>query len=695
MYKDRALLPKVSIDRPLNGVQKRKVGHQDILILLKIRLDVNICTGMTNDDRSTPWVNLESTLKAFLTECGTITIPMNQRYYIWAPCNIEQFLDDLDDILKSTTKMCFGNVIQFRAGDGDKQIWDGQQRIITAILFLVACRNFLKNIFPLIDPDHNTKSVEKIVNRITKVVELDTDEDLDLDEDSSIILPRVRCVSPRDKLILSEIFNDYEPLTNHQNQSSSIDGKIQCRHCDEVITGERNDADFRRHLIKTCKKISPDSRSKMKTIEKNIGKVKKVEMLHAYELISYYIVDNCKTLNHVNERVGLILNDYLINVKTCSSLEYVSKLYNFENNRGQQMQTIDVVKNYILTNIPDDKKEEIFEKWDKLKNQKEFGAPIYGEYGYKVFKSAIQIYNKHIIISNHKLYEEEDFKQLIDYNDKQITYNNTIKYLKIVEDSISYMRQIGEDRFGRLVLHRKKGVTFSWEAFAYTILPKCSIDGGIDSDFIKKLVTWQMYVTCFGFRDFNNLTYSQKFAPLITRYMNEKFDKEELNEEIYQTLGEIFSHNSQMLTNIVKHQQFKQAGIAKIKGILAFLETITTSSINRFDLDGIDHEHIVSQGCKDILTNGKLINSWGNITLLESKNTKNVQTGNRGVKTSMSKKKESYTNSSLTLTKKIVDEYPEFFERDDVTENPDSFYDKLIQKREDDIIKKCIEYIKF
>ena len=177
--------------------------------------------------------------------------------------------------------------------------------------------------------------------------------------------------------------------------------------------------------------------------------------------------------------------------------------------------------------------------------------------------------------------------------------------------------------------------------------------------------------------------------------MNEKIDKEELNEEIYQTLGELFSHNSQMLTDIVKHQQFKQAGIAKAKGILAFLETITTSSINLFDLDGIDHEHIVPQGCKDILTNGNLINSWGNITLLESKNTPKVQQGNRGVKTSMSKKKESYTNSSLTLTKKIVDEYPEFFERDDVTENPDSFYDKLILKRKDDTIKKCIEYIKF
>tara|TARA_B110000240_G_scaffold165996_1_gene187055 strand:+ start:62 stop:1996 length:1935 start_codon:yes stop_codon:yes gene_type:complete len=644
---------------------------------------------MTNE-RLRPWENLETTLKSFLTECGTITIPMNQRYYCWKEKHIDEFTDDMDDIVKTKMKMCFGNFIQFKASDGDKQIWDGQQRIITAILFLVACRNFLKNIFPCIDPKHNKSTVEKIINQITKVVELDTDEDFDLDEESSIILPRIRCVSPRDKITLSEIFNDYEPLTNHQNHSFSIDGKIQCRHCDAVIAGgERNDADFRRHLIKTCKGISQDSRSKMS--KKEIGTVKKNEMLNAYELLSYYIYNKCKTLTDVNDRVRLILHDYLVNVKSCTSLEYVSKLYNFENNRGEKMQPIDVVKNYILTNIPDEKKMEIFTKWDKLKNGKEHA--IYREYGYKIFKVAIQIYNNRIF---QKSDEEEDYKQLIDYKDKQVTYKNTTKYLEIVKNLLSYMEEFKKDRFGRLVLHRKKGVTFSWEAFAYTILPKFYIDGCIDLEFIQYLVTWQMYVSCFGFKEsFNSYYYSHEFCGYLTQYMNKEFDKEELNAKIYKTLRLVFSHNSQSLKDIVKNKQFKHAGIARIKGILAFLETITTSYINLFDLDGIDHEHIVPQDCKDILTNGNLISSWGNITLLESKNTPGVHTGNRGVKTSMFKKKESYTKSTLTFTKNIVDECPEFFERDNITENPDSFYDKLIQKRTDDIVNKCIEYIKF
>tara|TARA_R110000803_G_C11971715_1_gene319788 strand:- start:52 stop:2010 length:1959 start_codon:yes stop_codon:yes gene_type:complete len=652
---------------------------------------------MTNVSRNVPWSQQEVALKSFLTECGSITIPMNQRNYCWLPKHIDEFTDDMDDILKANMKMCYGNVIQYKSSDGDKEIWDGQQRIITAILLLLAFRNFLKNIFPHITTDYNQVHADKLINQINAVTELDSNEDFDLDEESTIVLPRVKCVSPKDKLILTRIINDYEPLTNFQNCSFAKDGngQIQCRLCNEIIGGERNETDFKRHLIKSCKEISDESRNKLKNSDKELGTVKANPMLNAYERLSYYIFHRCATLNDAKERIQLLLHDYIVNVKSCTDLDYVSKLYNFENNRGERMQTIDVVKNYILTNIPDDKKIEIFTMWDELKNQKQHN--IYGsEYGYKIFKTAIQIYNKRILVV---MAEESDYKQLIDFNDKQITYHNTLGYLDIVKSLYSIMEDINKDRYGRLILHKKKGVTFSWEAYAYTILPKFYTDGCIDSKFIERLVTWQMYMSCFGFKEsFNSLRYSHPFSQYLTEYMNKQISKEELNEKIYQILDRAIAPtgtNDEILRNVVKHQQFKNGGIAKIKSILAYIETRTTSSINLFDLDGIDHEHIVSQKCKDILTNGNLISSWGNITLLESKNTENVQTGNRGVKTSMFKKKESYTNSTFSYTRKIVELYPEFFERDNITENPDSVYDTLIQKRKDDIINKCIETIRF
>jgi hypothetical protein len=259
------------------------------------------------------------------------------------------------------------------------------------------------------------------------------------------------------------------------------------------------------------------------------------------------------------------------------------------------------------------------------------------------------------------------------------------------------MDDIKGDRYGRLVLHKNKGVIFSWEAYAYAILPKFYKEECIDSKFIEKLVAWQMYVSFYGLKEtFNSLRYSNPLAGLLTSYLNNGITKEELDVEIYQLLNRSISG---VVTNdereIVKRQQFHKAGIAKIKSILAYIETKTTSSINLFDLDGIDHEHIVSQKAKPILTNGNLISSWGNITLLESKNTENVQTGNRGVQTSMFRKRESYTKSTFSFTRQIVEQYPEFFVKDIITENPNSIYDTLIQKRNDDIINKCIDIIKF
>jgi uncharacterized protein with ParB-like and HNH nuclease domain len=651
---------------------------------------------MPNVTRDTPWSQQEAGLKAFLTECGSITIPMNQRHYCWTRKSIDDFIDDMVEILKSNKKMCYGNVIQYKSSDGNKEIWDGQQRIITVILALLAFRNFLENIFPHTGVDYEKKHVVKLLNQIRSVVELDSNENYELDDESVILLPRVNCVSPIDKMTLTCIINEYEPLVNFQHCGFSKcgDGQIKCRLCEEIIGCVKQTAvDFKRHLIKSCKVISNESRSKLIKNDKKIGSVKSNKLLNAYEHLCYYIFKKCSSLDDIKDRIHLLLHDYIVNVKSCTDLDYVSKMYNYENNRGEKMATIDVVKNYILTNIPDDKKFEIFTRWEELKNQKK--NVIYGkEYGNKIFRTAIQIYNKRIAVVTA---EESDYKKLIDYNDKQFTYLNIVKYLDIAEELHSIMDDIKKDRYGRLILHKKKGVTFSWEAFAYIILPKFYKDDCIDSKFLEKMVAWQMYVSFYGLKEtFNSLRYSNPLAGFLTSYLNNGITKEELDVKIYQLLNRGISG---LVTNdereIVKRQQFHKAGIAKIKSILAYIETKTTSSINLFNLDGIDHEHIVSQKAKPILTNGNLISSWGNITLLESKNTENVQTGNRGVQTSMFKKRESYTKSTFSFTRQIVEQYPEFFVKDIITENPNSIYDTLIQKRNDDIINKCIDIIKF
>ena len=88
---------------------------------------------MSTTARQRPWDQYEKSIGEFLRECGSITMPMNQRNYLWKSSNIEEFLNDMEVFLKGDMRMCFGNVIQF-VDKHEKEIWDGQQRIITSVL---------------------------------------------------------------------------------------------------------------------------------------------------------------------------------------------------------------------------------------------------------------------------------------------------------------------------------------------------------------------------------------------------------------------------------------------------------------------------------------------------------------------------------------------------------------------------------
>ena len=65
-----------------------------------------------------------------------------------------------------------------------------------------------------------------------------------------------------------------------------------------------------------------------------------------------------------------ILNDIDVQYYDCNDPEYVSRIFDWENNRGKAVETLDIIKNLILVKIPSDKKVEIYENWELLKHEK-------------------------------------------------------------------------------------------------------------------------------------------------------------------------------------------------------------------------------------------------------------------------------------------------------------------------------------
>jgi uncharacterized protein with ParB-like and HNH nuclease domain len=83
--------------------------------------------------RSKPYHTTQTTWKTIFG--NTNIIPMNQRNYDWdTEPHIIKFINDMFDIFKTSYFEKMGTIIYYETIEG-KEVWDGQQRMITIILY--------------------------------------------------------------------------------------------------------------------------------------------------------------------------------------------------------------------------------------------------------------------------------------------------------------------------------------------------------------------------------------------------------------------------------------------------------------------------------------------------------------------------------------------------------------------------------
>ena len=92
----------------------------------------------------------ETKLVAFMQGSDKrFVIPVYQRNYDWKTENCKQLFDDLKKVIKTHRKShFFGSIVSVYNPDGENmefQIIDGQQRLTTISLLLLAMYNLIKN----------------------------------------------------------------------------------------------------------------------------------------------------------------------------------------------------------------------------------------------------------------------------------------------------------------------------------------------------------------------------------------------------------------------------------------------------------------------------------------------------------------------------------------------------------------------
>ena len=565
-----------------------------------------------------------------------LRIPMNQREYSWEEEEISKFLDDIFKIYeenKYVEKM--GAIINLNY-NSDNDIYDGQQRILTIILIL--------NVIGYLSP--------KLKGKINQLLTVDTEIDTLTHEQEQIkekfnvnIIPKIYCINPFDMEGLVNIFNNkikswVEYLDNIQDfDSLDEDEDYICNVCKNKISKK---SDFKKHILSKHDYIKPNTNTKLHNAFIEIYNYFAIKKYDELELISLY---------------KFILHDIDIQYYDCNDPEYVSRIFDWENNRGKDVETLDIIKNPILVKIPNDKKVEIYDKWEYLKHK---DNNIYRKnFGQKIFDVAIQLYNNEI---KRTIKHEELFKSIIDSKDVYKEINN---FFKIVEKLFEIMDKISNDKFGRIINNTPR-ICLNWEAYMWCLLPIFYKTNVINTDLIKLLTKWYFRNLQFKTRNFNNLCYSNEFIKITNELLKD------VDYNYYKEITDCLIKNKDISINDENYS--RELNIMNFKStnathLLLFYETCINTDLHKVPLE-YTLEHIYCQKDKANLSNQSLMNNIGNLTLIEGKNSDNGHKGNSSLGSkSYVKKKKSYEESSSKITRNIAETYETFEEKNIIERN--------------------------
>jgi hypothetical protein len=590
--------------------------------------------------RSKPYTSNQVTWGSILEK--RLRIPMNNRNYSWEVSEINKFIKDIKKIYeekKYVEKM--GAIINLNYNDTN-DIYDGQQRIITIILILFSISL------------NSSKLNNKIINLLTIDTVLDTltpeQENLKNELDVTKI-PKVYCTNPYDRKALTLVLNSkYKPFTHCIQNISDFNFEDTIELLDEYDdvsfqcmcgTPINRKSDFKKHVQKGHENEYCDIKTDSKIYK-------------AFEVIFMYITSlNYSEQQHI-ELYRFIVDHIDIQFYDCNDTIYVSRIFEWENYRGKIVEVIDVIKNLILVKIIDDKKYEVYDEWERLKNMEH---SIYKHYGQKLFDTAIQIYNKEI---NRTINQELAYKPIINSDN---TYKEMKKLFKIIIDLDKIMNEIQNDDFGKLIMNYSSIGSITWEGFGWGLLPIFYVTGKIDTKLIRLFVNFRIRNMGFKNRTFNNMEYSEKFIGICKAvFKNPQYDyythfKECLENNI---------HTSVTIENYVDSVCVTPFNTTNAKQILSFIEILKNHENHNLP-DEPTLEHIYPQKSEGNLSLKSNVNLLGNLTLLEGTNSKRTgQKGNSSIKDAplKEKKEKSYKESSFKITREILKDFP----RDTFTE---------------------------
>jgi hypothetical protein len=554
-----------------------------------------------------------------------LTIPMNQRCYSWQEEEHEKFINDLFTMFEENKYKLHMGIFVMLEHNGKNEVYEGQQRLLTTVMIL----KVIGTLCPVLEDTINRLLVKDKILYEDRLTETEKKT-----ASVGLRVPTVDCVNPHDRNAVIDIINNRYV---HWSSYLSKDGSNYiCNECNNFST--KREKQFIKHIN--------DSHYNNGTCCKD----RKSLLYSTYDYMYCTFVDKGVDEAYLIKLYQYIMNGIRLQVNVTDDPEYACRQFEWQNNRGRPLESLDVYKNSIMYEIPDDKKDFVYDKWMELKNEKH---SVCKDFGQKMFGLAIQLYNKKVV----RNIDEKLYRCLIRRED---TYTNVVSFFEIVEELIDIMKKIDEHKFGKILGNKHSKMSF--EGYMWCLLPITYVTKKIDDKLLYLLTKWSIRNIHIKTMTFNNLVYSDEFIRISNELVTD------VNLDYYTRIEDCLRGNKD--TRIVESRDYKESmevtvpNNNKAKCILMFLETVETTDSHILP-SNYTIEHIIPRKEKDTLS-GDLIDVIGNLTLYEGTNSdisKHQGNSSLGAK-NYSEKRESYRNSNCKLTRQISEEYVSFTEQD-------------------------------
>lgn len=319
-----------------------------------------------------------------------ITVPTNQRNYEWTSSEIQTFLNDLYQSFVLQEEFYIGMFILLAEAENVVSVWDGQQRLITLYLFIIALLQKHKD-YTTNDEwymlEYNSIAVPRgYMNEQEKHMSL-TNNWTHLSKIRYIVEDTPSGTIVND--ILNKRWHTCKDFVKHENKRYICNRCSQDFHVKGLVE---------KHVIHACTQISVCEHE----ILKKYHGIENDPLMNCMITIGDIVKDwelNAKQLKELYAYI--VSNKLCCDIEICENIQTASRRFEQLNFRGKPVSLLTIAKNHFLSRTDDiDGKNTISKYFDDLTKRLDKITWIDVDEKY-FFELAIRIYHKAFDISTN------------------------------------------------------------------------------------------------------------------------------------------------------------------------------------------------------------------------------------------------------------------------------------------------------